>query len=657
MSRLFRPGSATLLLCLLASNASAQQDIATMSLQDLLGAEVVSSASKFPQEVREAPASITVITAEDMRRQGHRSLADVLRSARGLYTTYDRNYEYVGVRGFSRPGDYNTRVLLLLDGHRLNDGIYDMAPIGADFPVDISLIDRVEIIRGPSSSLYGTSAFFAVINVVTRTGGQRKGLGAEAYAGSLSTRGANVSFGRLFERGDELLVAASGYRSSGAESLYFPEFADDPTGGLAARLDGDESSKVFGSYAHGRISVRGGMGYRNKSVPTASFATVFGDAREATIDTRGFMNLVFDGPVAHGWLATARLAYDYYTYSGTYPYDYGDGVTALSQDLTQSHTAGGEVTARRRFARVHLFSAGVEVRNQFRAHQYASDGFDTVLSVNKPGTIIGLYAQDEMRVRSWLIVNGGVRLDRYPTFGNYAAPRVGVVVLPRSATAIKLLRGKAFRAPNAYELYYFDAMQVQPGLEPENITSTELVWEEYVSKNVRTTLTVFNYDAEEIIEQRSHAATTGSDDLYFANSGDVVGRGIETEIETRLPRGFMARASHAYARVRDHVSGSAVSNSPAHLGKFSVQVPVGRFYVATEGQFVGERRTLAGDRLESFFVPAVTLTSPADRKLDFTLSVYNALNTSYADPGGEEHTQRVIPQDGRTMLARFRVRF
>jgi hypothetical protein len=51
------------------------------------------------------------------------------------------------------------------------------------------------------------------------------------------------------------------------------------------------------------------------------------------------------------------------------------------------------------------------------------------------------------------------------------------------------------------------------------------------------------------------------------------------------------------------------------------------------------------------------LTSPADRKLDFTLSVYNALNTSYADPGGEEHTQRVIPQDGRTMLARFRVRF
>ena len=73
----------------------------------------------------------------------------MLRSVRGFYTTYDRNYSYVGIRGFARPGDYNTRVLLLVDGHRLNDGIYDMAPIGTDFPIDVSLIERVEVIRGP----------------------------------------------------------------------------------------------------------------------------------------------------------------------------------------------------------------------------------------------------------------------------------------------------------------------------------------------------------------------------------------------------------------------------------------------------------------------------------------------------------------------------
>ena len=62
----------------------------------------------------------------------------MLRSVRGLYTTYDRNYSYIGLRRFSRPGDYNTRVLLMLDGHRLNDPVYDMAPVGTEFPISTS---------------------------------------------------------------------------------------------------------------------------------------------------------------------------------------------------------------------------------------------------------------------------------------------------------------------------------------------------------------------------------------------------------------------------------------------------------------------------------------------------------------------------------------
>ena len=199
-------------------------DVPVMSMEDLLAVEVVSTASKFPQSVREAPASVTVITADDIRRYGHRTLADSLRSVRGFYTTYDRNYGYVGIRGFARPGDYNTRILLLLDGHRLNDGTYDMAPIGTDFPIDMSLIERIEIIRGPGSALYGSNAFFAVINVVTKTGASAKGLQVEVQGGSLETRGAAASFGRLFGSGRELLIGGSTYHSAGQASLHFPEF-------------------------------------------------------------------------------------------------------------------------------------------------------------------------------------------------------------------------------------------------------------------------------------------------------------------------------------------------------------------------------------------------------------------------------------------------
>ena len=120
------------------------------------------------EEHSDAPSSVTVITADEIQKYGYRTLGDILRSVRGFYITSDRNYDYVGVRGFARLGDWNSRVLLLVDGHRTNDHIFGQAMIGSEFLVDVDLIERVEIIRGPSSSLYGAGAFFAAINVITR---------------------------------------------------------------------------------------------------------------------------------------------------------------------------------------------------------------------------------------------------------------------------------------------------------------------------------------------------------------------------------------------------------------------------------------------------------------------------------------------------------
>ena len=88
------------------------------------------------------------------------------------------------MRGFSQPGDYNARVLFLVDGHRVNDNVYDGAYVGTEFPVDVDLIERIEIIRGPSSSVYGTGAFAAVINVITKRGRDLSALENSAEGGS-----------------------------------------------------------------------------------------------------------------------------------------------------------------------------------------------------------------------------------------------------------------------------------------------------------------------------------------------------------------------------------------------------------------------------------------------------------------------------------------
>src|SRR5215467_3726088 len=90
----------------------------------------VYGASKYEQKVTEAPSSVTIITSDEIKKYGYRTLADLLQGVNGFFVTNDRNYNYIGARGFNRPGDYNSRMLLLVDGHRLNDNIYDQAAIG-----------------------------------------------------------------------------------------------------------------------------------------------------------------------------------------------------------------------------------------------------------------------------------------------------------------------------------------------------------------------------------------------------------------------------------------------------------------------------------------------------------------------------------------------
>src|SRR5437868_6979886 len=112
--------------CVLLSSPSSAQgpDLSQASLEELMNVKVY-SASKHLENSQSAPALVTVVTADEIQKYGYRTLADVLRSVGALYVTYDRNYSYVGARGFGRPGDYNARLLVLMDGHRLNEPIYD----------------------------------------------------------------------------------------------------------------------------------------------------------------------------------------------------------------------------------------------------------------------------------------------------------------------------------------------------------------------------------------------------------------------------------------------------------------------------------------------------------------------------------------------------
>ncbi|MGR5239206.1 TonB-dependent receptor plug domain-containing protein [Vibrio alfacsensis] len=161
--------------CTFTPPTVAQEDLFDASLEDLLATEVV-GVSKTKQLISEAPANVAVITAEDIARYGYRNIAEAISRLPGIAITRDNTYSYGGVRGMtSDNANYNSRFLLMINGHRINDGLYDQALIGDESIIDIHTIERIEFIKGPGAIMYGGNALYGVINILTRSGRQVDG--------------------------------------------------------------------------------------------------------------------------------------------------------------------------------------------------------------------------------------------------------------------------------------------------------------------------------------------------------------------------------------------------------------------------------------------------------------------------------------------------
>lgn len=642
-----------------------------LSVEELMNVEVakVYGASKFEQKVTEAPSSVSIVTADEIKRYGYRTLADILRSLRGTYLTYDRNYNYVGIRGFNRPGDLNTRVLLLVDGHRINDNIFEQAPIGTDFSIDIDLIDRVEFIRGPSSSLYGTNAFFGVVNVITRQADDLEGPEISGAVGSFETYNGRLSYGRQFGNGIGMIVSGSGLYSDGQDRLFFKEFNTPATNnGIAEHADDDRNYQFFTKLSFRDFTLTGARASRRKGIPTASYDTVFNTSQTRTTDEHSFVDLKY----AHTFAETdvsARLFYDDYYYHGDYLYDRsstGD-LTALvlNKDLAWGSWWGSELQATRTFLGWNKVSTGAEYRDNFRQDQknHDQEPFFSYLDDRRRSNIWALYLQDEIQIFPCLILSAGVRHDHYSTFGGTTNPRAALIYKPYDETVLKFIYGEAFRAPSTFEFFYNDGqqtMKTNPGLKPEKIRTYEAVLEQYLlGGHLRSSVSGFYYKIDDLISQQTDPADGL---LQFENIDSVDAWGGELELEAKWTNGIQGRFSYTYQNNENSQTGKMLTNSPHHLAKLNLVVPLLRdkAFAGIEEQFTSSRTTLAGDKASSFYVTNLTLSfKNLLPGLELSSSVYNLFDTHYGDPspGEPEHRQDIIGQDGRTFRLKLTYHF
>ena len=647
--------------------------------------EEVSAASRVTESVEDAPASVSIISLQELRAMGYPTLAEALRGIRGIYLSDDRSYTTAGFRGFSRPGDYGNRVLVLLDGQPMNDNYIWSSYIGTDGRVDIDDIERIEVVRGPGSVLYGSSAFFGVINLVTRS--HSEPTHGEASLGTFEygiTKARATAVVRLAPDAG-FWATISGQQGAGRD-FFFSEYQSDPrdanatiganglpTDGNSRNNDRQHGGMITGRFWYKAFTLQWFLNSRKKYLPTGEYDTLFGDGSARFSDTRGMLEARFEPQITKTVQSLSRAHLNLYDFDGVSPYSLADG--GASHDSYRGRWGGIE----QRFVYTPTsglrLTVGGELIRHFEAKQVGENAAGAYLlndnggaGRNDPFTVAAGYVNGDVNVSPRVKLVGGARLDYYsnlPDFDLGAAfnPRIALIFKPYDGGNIKVMGAKAFRTPSVYELHYASVTQLPPTLvKPEQIYSAEVEYSHKFNQTVTGLLAAYTNVVKDLVQLNPTAADVNV--VQYSNSpADILVLGAEAEVRREWRQGWMLAATYSYSHARYTNSSTLrdVPNSIEHLASFKGAVPIiGRTLMAmTRVSIEGPRP----DRNENVTDPAQNTTDPAviwDLVLSgeiermntrYAIGAYNLGDYKYSVVPSGEFRQQTIVQNGRTALA------
>lgn len=591
---------------------SAYADDDTSALQGLLEEEVVTSASKSAEQTADAPALSRVISAEDIRRYGITSVDEALgflgvgvRTQNGLVDSE------VSARGVGFSGDKGNHMLLLVDGHVINDPLFGSASTGPSLGVPLELIDHIEVVLGPGSAVYGSNAVLGVINVVTKSAALDEGshVAVESSFGRYgrATLTGNYPFVFLGKRSN-LTAGLSYYRMDSSTDLPLVDMGIDPLNGAPYRSSPTGTTAgTWGGHASRALSLDVPSSYvrlvRDRLELTARAVVSkkadpsgpgdFDQPGSTTLERRASVSAKQGFSLGKLGEASARIHGDVFSsesnliISAASACPWPTARTCRFRDADSGNRAGAELQST-----FDWFTNG-RVTSMFGA-MGAIDHFQTVtnaidfdsgrflapafhdLDVSS-AVYLAAYTQQVVRLTSWLTLNAGGRLDWRqlqddephdipPIF----TPRVSVTVRPWDGAAVKVLYSEAFRAPNAYESDARHPILVQSSqLALERTDSTELIFEQRI-KAQRLTFNLFQSHYHNIINRvllspdetaaaiaagRSSVPLAPNTSLFqFQNEDRFTTHGFTTALDGALADGMLhygASLTGAVARVAE----------------------------------------------------------------------------------------------------------
>jgi len=630
-------------------------------------AEDVAAASRAVETVQNAPASISLIGRREIDAFGYSSAADAISGLRGIYLTDDGTYLYAGVRGFAPFGQYGNRVQVQLDGHTLNDDWIGQSYLEFDLLSDLAALDHIEVLRGPGSALYGTGAFFGVINLVSRAGAPTEKL--RAGIGRLADGAIRIGAGGGSMLGEDggFWLSAGGVKSQGFD-YYSPAQVGNPNApdGVARSAGAFEANSVLGRFFWRFLALEGYFNQRNKRIPNGAFNTAFGDRRAREYDGRSFLELRAEPQIAEWLQLLARLYADHYDYQGVFPD--ADDPDEVAAEAMSSTWLGAELRWLARPLDGLRLTAGssYEYHLDNRAHG-AVAGEAPYYDENHPFHLVSAYAVADWTLSRAFTVSAGCRFDgwwiadtpevggnREGRFLSALSPRLALIARPWSDGTFKLMGGRAFRAPSLYELTYWDGGRTQiqsPDLSPENIWSAELEYGHRLPGGFWLIAALYFNFMIDLIEQRGSGSA--ADPFRLINrDGEVLGLGGEIEIRREFRQGWMAAAQISYQHVRklgDLLAGESAepANSPPVLSSVKLVVPLhqNELRLATRlGIEVGRLRR-DGSRSEAALMWDATLSGEMRAlHLRYAAGVRNLLNWQSGFPASEEIADLAVPR-------------
>ena len=626
---------------------------------------------------QDAPSSITILTAQELRAFGYHTLAESLRSVRGLFVSDDRGYASLGVRGYSAPGTYNNRVLVLSDGHITNDLSLGQGFIGQDFDTDLSDVERIEIVRGPGSVLYGSAAFLAVVNVVHRTPapGTHGSVGADALERSTG----HAVFSAAGE--DRWISLHAGASRSSGESLFYSPVTTGNATGAAREVDAEESAHADLRARLHDFSFAASINDRAKDLPTAPFDTVFGLPGTNLRDTRFFAETSWAHAWAGGAAADARVSYDGRRHGANFEYR-GKDALGLPDAAGHPGTNGRIADWADAEARLRLpvlfgnhFFVGGELQDVFRVRLSSfTPASSNAGQTFAPGTrysesIASVYAGDDLRLGERVSIDAAVRIDDHlDSFGTTANPRLALITQPYAGGTFKLMYGTAYRAPSFYERYFTNGASEVPGnrcdangmncvvLAPETIRTGE--FEHTHRFNEAVSFLVAGYWSR-IANILRLSGTGVRGQFAFGNRSTLThSAGLEAELRWAPEPGVLLSAWYSFAHVTNDNT-FIVPNVPTHSAAVRAQYPLlgEALALATEATYGSTRYTVFLDN-NNLETPVgeqlywnLGLSGQFSSGLRYSAFVYDLLDERPLLPAGLEvpFAPRAVPQTGRAV--------